>query len=170
MSKLISFNKTYFRRIISFSLILSVTFVAMLMNYFGISMGREVYGEGAYLINFAVTLIYLCAWIIFLSFAGIKNDRVLMIFGRVWCILTLIVFVFTAVVITADISLGGIMAVIADVFVTLFVVPWYGGYLIFTSRLLLVIVSFVLVLGLCFIPEIAVRFQTRRMIKKQFEK
>lgn len=164
MSKFIEFDRHRLKRIIAVSLILSVSLIAMMLNYFGIATE-----DGVYLTNFIATLAYFASWILFMSYAGMKGIRSLLIFSRVWCIISLVTLVFSAVATVASLSVEGVLGMIVNIIVTLWAVPTYGMHLIIGSRIVLICLAFMIMLGLCFVPEIAVKLRCRHMIRKELD-
>lgn len=169
MEKCKSKTSIYFRRILAVSLILSVVLIAIIMNLFGILMGVEIYGNSSFLINLFVTLIYIASWTVFLSFAAIKNDKVLIIIGRVWCIATAVVLLFFSIISIFNVNIPDAVEPVADFFFLLFGVEMFGWQILFRSALPVALISLVISVLLYFVPVIAIKLHERRMIRKKYE-
>lgn len=159
------FDRSRLRVILSLSAFLTVTVSVILLNFFG-----EAANESALLTNFFATLLYLLVLYAFMAYAGIRRVRTLCVFGRWWCVLSMLVFLLSAVATAAGLSVEGWAAVLLHLLVIVFAMPTYGLSLIIGSRIVISCVSFVLTAAACFVPEGAAAihrsFRVRRELKK----
>lgn len=162
---MLGFDRSRVRVIAALSLFLALTLTAALLNFLS-----ETVGEGAFVINLILTLLYAVGFAAMMATAGLLALRPLAVFGRVFAVISMVVFVFSAVATAAGLVVEGGLAVFVHAAVLLFAMPMYGLDLLIGSSIAVDCVSFLWMVLLCFVPEISVSVRASVRVRHELKK
>lgn len=158
------FDRKRITFIVAISLFFAVTLTVTLINFFG----QEVY-ETASVTNLLLSVLYVLTVAAFMGFAGLRSILSLVRFGRIWCLLSMLVLIGSAIAYAASLSLSGPVAIAVQVIVIVFAMPFFGFYLIIGNSVALDFVAFLLMLFLCFVPEISQAVYKSHKVRRQLK-
>jgi hypothetical protein len=158
--KFFAFTKTGIIRIVAASLMLSVYFSSIIMNY----ASREITSG-----NFFATAFFIVAFVAYYVFSVLKKHPPLILGAKGWLVMSFIMSFVALLASSAEFEIGGIIGIVLGYGVMLFVSPFFGFAWFFGDFEWIGLIGMILCLLIFFIPSIAEKIAYRRKLMREFK-
>lgn len=158
--KFFAFTKTGIIRIVAASLMLSVYFSSIIMNY----ASREITSG-----NFFATAFFIVAFVAYYVFSVLKKHPPLIFGAKGWLVMSFIMSFVALLASSAEFEIGGIIGIVLGYGVMLFVSPFFGFAWFFGDFEWIGLIGMILCLLIFFIPSIAEKIAYRRKLMREFK-